>query len=65
MDQPATDDLNAEAAEFAVVADDDDRSTASEDETLPTNDKWPVSPREEVDGTFDPNDLDVEDWEVA
>ncbi len=64
VDQPASADLNTEADEFAVVADDDD-STASETDSRQKIDKECAPTAEQVDETFDPNDLDVDDWEVA
>ena len=64
VDLPTSDDVDTAASEFSVVADDEQSPTAV-DETLRGNAELPGVPNEETEEMFDPNDLDVDDWEVA
>ena len=63
-DQSGVEDVNTEPAEFSVV-DNEDGTAASDEEGLQTDEGRAESPREEADDACDPNDLDVDDWEVA
>jgi putative transposase len=62
--QPAKQDVHAEANEFVVVAN-HFCSSGSDEDTLQGDDELDVAPSEELADTIDPNDLDVDDWEVA
>ncbi len=64
VDLPTADDVDTAASEFSVIADEEESPTAVDD-TLPGNAELYNPAHEETDAMFDPDDLDVDDWEVA
>ena len=63
VDQPADADAQAEADESTVVTT-HDGSPPPEDSGAEADNQL-AAPSEDADETFDPDDLDVDDWEVA